>query len=91
MGHGRTLRARRTVDCSDALAASPASLPARADCLEQLLQAFRDIADRDDIHQAASRLALVQEWIRNQAKSAAADPIFADLPLASYRRGAADS
>lgn len=51
----------------------------RAACLEQLLLAFRDIADRDDIHQAAERLALVQEWIRGEAKRAAADPIFADL------------
>lgn len=53
---------------------------ARADCLEQLLEAVRDILDRDDIHQAASRLAMVQEWIRREAESAAADPIFAEPP-----------
>lgn len=53
---------------------------ARAECLEQLLEAFRDIIDRDDIHQAARRLLLVQEWIRNEAESAADDPIFADSP-----------
>lgn len=53
---------------------------ARADCLEQLLEAFRDILDRDDIHQAARRLALVQQWIRDEAATAAADPLFADLP-----------
>ncbi len=53
---------------------------ARVECLEQLLEAFRDIIDRDDIHQAARRLALVQEWIRNEAESAADDPIYADLP-----------
>ena len=53
---------------------------ARVECLEQLLEAFRDIIDRDNIHQAARRLALVQEWIRNEAESAADDPIFADLP-----------
>jgi hypothetical protein len=51
----------------------------RADCLEQVLLAFRDIADRDDIHQAAARLALVQEWIRREAERAAADPVFAEL------------
>jgi hypothetical protein len=51
------------------------------ECLEQILRAFRDIADRDDIHQAADRLALVQEWVRNEAERAAADPIFADLRL----------
>ncbi|MGH7037880.1 MAG: hypothetical protein ACREE4_22550 [Stellaceae bacterium] len=53
---------------------------ARADCLEQLLEAFRDILDRDDIHQAARRLTLVQQWICEEAATAAADPIFADLP-----------
>lgn len=51
----------------------------RDDCLEQLLLAFRDIADRDDIHQAAERLAAVQQWIHDEAERAAADPIFADL------------
>ncbi|HJU19441.1 MAG TPA: hypothetical protein VJ770_23550 [Stellaceae bacterium] len=61
--------------------ALPAPPHARADCLEQLLQAFCDIIDRDDIHQAAHRLALVQEWLRNEAQAAAADPIFADLPV----------
>lgn len=61
--------------------AAPCGPPrARADCLEQLLEAFRDILDRDDIHQAACRLALVQQWIRDEAAIAAADPIFADLP-----------
>jgi hypothetical protein len=49
----------------------------RADCLQQLLLAFRDIADRDDIHQAAARLAVVQEWIRDEAERAALDSIFA--------------
>jgi len=55
----------------------------RNDCLEQLLEAFADIADRDDIHQAAERLARVQDWIRGEAEAAAADPIFAVLRLAS--------
>jgi hypothetical protein len=50
----------------------------RAECLEQLLEAFKDIAEFDDIHQAAERLSLVQEWIAAEARRAAADPIFAD-------------
>jgi hypothetical protein len=54
---------------------------ARAECLDQLLLAFRDIADLDDIHQAAERLASVQAWIREETELAAADPIFAE-PLA---------
>jgi hypothetical protein len=56
-------------------------IAARIDCLDQLLRAFRDIADRDDIHQAAHRLALVQEWIRSEAAKAANDPIFVDWRL----------
>jgi hypothetical protein len=60
-------------------AATPGRLPGRAECLEQLLLAFRDIADRDDIHQAAARLGLVQQWIRAEGDRAAADPIFAEL------------
>jgi len=56
-------------------------LRTRLECLEQILRAFRDIADRDDIHQAADRLALVQAWIRNEAERAAADPVFVDLRL----------
>ena len=61
-------------------AAAPLS---REDCLEQLLEAFADIADRDDIHQAAERLAHVQDWIKAEAEAAAADPIFSALRLAS--------
>jgi hypothetical protein len=49
----------------------------RQQCLEQILWAFFDIADRDDIHQAAARLGFVQQWIG--ASRAAADPVFADL------------
>ena len=55
----------------------------RDECLDQLLEAFADIAERDDIHQAAERLAKVQEWIRQEAAAAAADPIFAARRLAS--------
>ncbi|HTZ36734.1 MAG TPA: hypothetical protein VMB84_11955 [Stellaceae bacterium] len=62
---------------------TPGASGGRADCLEQLLEAFVDIADRDDIHQAAERLARVQEWIRREAERAAADPLFAALRLAS--------
>lgn len=60
-----------------------AAVTARDQCLEQLLEAFADIADRDDIHQAAERLARVQDWITREAEAAAADPIFAVLRLAS--------
>jgi hypothetical protein len=62
----------------------PASraIATRIACLEQLLQAYFDIADRDDIHQAADRLHLVQEWIGREAESAAADPLFVPLSLA---------
>ena len=56
-------------------------LRTRIDCLEQILRAFCDIADLDDIHQAADRLTLVQDWIHNEAQRAAADPIFVDLRL----------
>jgi hypothetical protein len=55
----------------------------REECLEQLLEAFADIADRDDIHQAAERLVRVQDWIKREAEQAAADPIFAASRLAS--------
>ena len=72
----------RVPACRAGLPPNPA-VSGRADCLEQLLEAFADIADRDDIHQAAERLASVQEWIRREAERAAADPIFAVLRLAS--------
>jgi hypothetical protein len=55
----------------------------RDECLDQLLEAFADIAERDDIHQAAERLAKVQEWIKREAAAADDDPIFAALRLAS--------
>lgn len=60
---------------------SRSPLRSRLDCLEHILRAFQDIADRDDIHQAADRLALAQQWIRDEADRAAADPIFFDLRL----------
>jgi hypothetical protein len=50
----------------------------RNDCLIQLRSAFQDIADFDDIHQAAERLDAVQAWISREALAAAADPIFDD-------------
>jgi hypothetical protein len=53
--------------------------PDRAECLQQLLLAYVDIVDRDDIHQAAERLVRVQQWIRGEAARAAADPVFAQL------------
>ena len=59
----------------------------RSECLLQLLGAFHDIADFDDIHQAAERLDAIQAWIRREARCAAKDPIFnddiaADFPVA---------
>jgi hypothetical protein len=84
MGHGPSLDLLQPVedDLDDGKdAAAPRSLASSFDCLEQLLEAFRDIADRDDIHQAAARLELVQEWIRDEARRAAADPIFTELRL----------
>jgi hypothetical protein len=84
MGYHKILPIRRSrnpapPDCRGGKA-PPGPVLARADCLEQLLEAFHDIIDRDDIHQAARRLSLVQEWIRDEAEAAAADPIFADWP-----------
>jgi hypothetical protein len=82
MDDRRTLELPQSEGCSRSKwAADPTShcYLVRADCLEQLLLAFRDIADHDDIHQAAGRLALVQEWIRGEAERAARDPIFATL------------
>ncbi|HXP30360.1 MAG TPA: hypothetical protein VN832_04665 [Stellaceae bacterium] len=76
---------RTVVDEPFLAALQPADAPAplgpladRSECLEQILGAFCDIADFDDIHQAAQRLILVQEWIRAEALRAAADPIFDD-------------
>jgi hypothetical protein len=43
-------------------------------CIEQLLEAFVDLADRDDIRRASERLLRVQEWIRRQAQETAEQP-----------------
>ena len=64
-------------------AGAPPPIVEETECLEEILEAFRDIADRDDIHQAAARLERVQAWIRRAAELAAADPIFAGLRFAS--------
>jgi hypothetical protein len=64
-------------------APAPDFVAGREESLEQLLAAFRDIADRDDIHQAAERLRLVLDWIGRDAACAAADPLFAPIRLAS--------
>ena len=63
------------------LPVSSVTYPTRTECLEQILRAFADIVDRDDIHQAAERLEFVQQWIKSEAERTAADPIFADLRL----------
>jgi len=82
MGDQQVLaRTKPTGDCRDAGAAAMlhGCLPGRAECLQQLLLAYLDIVDRDDIHQAAERLGQVQRWIRDEAARAAAEPVFAEL------------
>jgi len=84
MAHRRTSDRSRPLEYDlDGLAEEVLRTPLRTriECLQQILWAFRDIADRDDIHQAADRLALVQDWIKSEANRAAADPIFFDLRL----------
>lgn len=68
-------------DDRDLAEATTVTAPDKEACLEQILRAFCDIADRDDIHQAAERLRLVQQWIDNEVARAAADPIFAGFRL----------
>lgn len=53
--------------------ATSSAILSHDDCLQQLLQAIADI-DRDDIHQAAERLARVQEWIARETNSDADEP-----------------
>lgn len=69
-----------TGDCDLAEPAAPA-VADKAQCLEHILRAFLDIADRDDIHQAAERLELVRQWIDGERERAAADPIFSHVRL----------
>ena len=68
---------------------APARIDSRAECLIEVLAAYRDIAEFDDIHQAAERLAAVQDWIRRDARAAAADPLFADEPAFRAERATA--
>jgi hypothetical protein len=79
MGYESTLPKRRAAWSNGAAEAPTGRCVTRNECLGELLQAFYDLVDRDDIHEAARRLALVQQWIRDEARRAAADPIFADL------------
>jgi len=84
MAYSRALGLPQTVDNDlERRVGEPLQSPlaTRTDCLEQILQAFRDIADRDDIHQAAHRLAVVQQWICKEAECAEVDEIFRDLRL----------
>jgi len=69
----QTLINRRFPPSAKGLGAPTRAITDQSDCLEQLLLAFRDIADRDDIRRAAERLALVQEWVRREAERAAED------------------
>jgi hypothetical protein len=74
----------RSNRCPTGNAAAGAIRPlTRADCLNLLLLAFGDLADRDDIHQADQRLKLVCRWIRAEAVRTAADPIFSEAPSAA--------
>ena len=78
--------ARFDVACDtelDIVASVPPVIATTRSCLEQLAAAFDDIAERDDIHQAAARLSLVQDWIMREAAAADADPIFTPVRLAS--------
>ena len=63
---------------------APVSVPTddRDGCIDELLDAITDLS-RDDIHQAAERLARVQAWIIRETERAAADPVFDALRLAS--------
>jgi hypothetical protein len=61
----------------------PEAISGRADCLEQLLLAFRDLADRDDIGQAAARLALVEKWIEQESRQSQETPNGSDVRRAS--------
>jgi hypothetical protein len=55
-------------------------------CLELLLQAFEDIADRDDIHQAAGRLRAVLRWIDGEKVRVTGDAIFSPTSTCPPRR-----
>ena len=68
-----TKRDRRRCRVPTAAPGEPLSC---VDCLNLLLLAFCDLADRDDIHQADQRLKSVRRWIRVEAKRAAADAVF---------------
>ena len=85
---GETMIRRQTSDSTQSVETIHArgstarrAVRTRTQCLEQILQAFRDIADHDDIHQASERLAWAQAWIQQEAERAAADPIFVELRL----------
>jgi hypothetical protein len=49
----------------------PRPITGRTECLEQLLEAFADIADRDDVGRAANRLSRVHEWIKREVEQSA--------------------
>jgi hypothetical protein len=56
----------------------PDAIHTRVEALIQLLAAYRDLADFDDIHQADQRLREIQAWIKRETRAAAADPLFDD-------------
>lgn len=65
-------RQSAALESGDFIVMSAESVGNRSECLIQLLGAFHDIADFDDIHQAAERLDAVQAWISREARIAAA-------------------
>jgi len=56
----------------DEVASDP--ITTEAECLDEILEAFRDIADQNDIQHAVERLARVQEWIFREAEAVEIDP-----------------
>src|SRR6185437_8538691 len=62
----RTLVHRRFPALLHSRLPANATITAREECIEQLLQAFVDVAEHDDMRQAAQRLASVQEWIKTE-------------------------
>lgn len=72
---------------SDQGASASATLElTRMGCLDLLSLAFTDLAERDDIHQAAHRLQLVLGWIDGEVARAAGNAIFSDTAACPDRR-----
>jgi hypothetical protein len=59
----RTFVRRRFPVLAHSRLAANATISTREECMEQLLEAFMNIADHDDVLQAAERLARVRDWL----------------------------